>query len=302
VRVLRNAANLGFVGSCNAGAAAARGEFVLFLNNDTQVCAGWLAALVRCFAEEPDAGLVGAKLVYPDGRLQEAGGIVFSDGSGWNYGRFDDPNDPRYDFRREADYCSGAAIMLRRALFDELGGFDTRYAPAYYEDTDLAFAVRAAGRKVYYEPRSRVVHFEGVTAGTDLGAGIKQYQVINREKFLAKWADALAAQPAPIDAKKLAPAAANFRHARRVLIVDAYTPTPDQDSGSLRMVNLMRLLRSLGYRVSFIPDNYAHFGKYTEALQELGVEALYHPYVADPTQWLRENGASLDAIVAFSRA
>ena len=142
IRVHRNAQNLGFVGSCNAGAAMARGEFVVFLNNDTVVTAGWLRALLDCFAQEPDAGLVGSKLVYPDGRLQEAGGIVFSDGSGWNYGRFGDPSDPRYNMRREADYCSGAAIMLPRALLEKLGGFDTRYAPAYYEDTDLAFAVR----------------------------------------------------------------------------------------------------------------------------------------------------------------
>jgi len=297
IRVLRNEHNLGFVGSCNAGAARARGEFVLFLNNDTVVTPGWLDALVRCFAEQPDAGLVGAKLVYPDGRLQEAGGIVFSDGSGWNYGRFGDPADPRYDYRREADYCSGAAIMLRTDFFRALGAFDTRYAPAYYEDTDLAFAVRAAGKKVYFEPRARVVHFEGITSGTDVGAGIKQYQVVNREKFLAKWRDALAAQPAPIDSAKLAGTAANFRTPKHVLIVDAYTPTPDQDSGSLRMVNLMRLLRALGYRVSFMPDNYAHFGKYTEALQALGVEALYHPFAADPAAWLRENGAALDAVV-----
>ena len=139
IHVLRNASNLGFVGSCNAGAAIANGEFLYFLNNDTVVTAGWLDALLRCFDEEADAGLVGAKLVYPDGRLQEAGGIVFRDGSGWNYGRFDDPADPRYNFRREADYCSGAAILIRRDLFERLGGFDSRYAPAYYEDTDLAF-------------------------------------------------------------------------------------------------------------------------------------------------------------------
>ena len=138
IHPLRNERNLGFIGSCNAGAAAASGEYVLFLNNDTVVTHGWLDALIACFAEEADAGLVGAKLVYPDGRLQEAGGIVFRDGSGWNYGRFDNPSDPRYEFRREADYCSGAAIMLRREFFNELGGFDSRYAPAYYEDTDLA--------------------------------------------------------------------------------------------------------------------------------------------------------------------
>ncbi|MBN8886381.1 MAG: glycosyltransferase [Rudaea sp.] len=297
IRAVRNERNLGFIGSCNAGAALAHGEFVLFLNNDTVVTRGWLDALVACFAEEPDAGLVGAKLVYPDGRLQEAGGIVFRDGSGWNYGRFDNPNDPRYEYRREADYCSGAAIMLPRALFERLGAFDTRYTPAYYEDTDLAFAVRAAGKKVFYEPRSVVIHFEGITSGTDTGSGVKQYQVVNREKFLDKWKDALTRQPAPIDSAKLAPAAANFRSPRRVLVVDAYTPTPDQDSGSLRMTNLMRLLREAGWHVSFLPDNWAHAEKYTEGLQALGVEALYHPFFADPAAWLRENGESLDAVI-----
>lgn len=297
LRTIRNAQNLGFVGSCNAGAAAARGEYVLFLNNDTVVTPGWLDALLRCFAEEPDAGLVGAKLVYPDGRLQEAGGIVFRDGSGWNYGRFEDPADPRYNFRREADYCSGAAIMLRRALFESLGGFDQRYAPAYYEDTDLAFAVRAAGLKVYYEPRSTVIHFEGITAGTDTGSGTKRYQVVNREKFLEKWNSALVQQPPPIDDAALAPRAATFRREKRLLIIDACTPTPDQDSGSLRMVNLMRLLRALGWQVTFFADNRLYVAGYTEALQSLGVEVLYAPYMNDPIRLFRQRGGEFDAIL-----
>jgi O-antigen biosynthesis protein len=297
IRALHNAQNLGFIGSCNAGAAEAKGEFVLFLNNDTVVTAGWLDALLRCFDQEPQAGLVGAKLVYPDGRLQEAGGIVFRDGSGWNYGRFDDPADPRYGFRREADYCSGAAIMLRTNLFRQLGAFDTRYTPAYYEDTDLAFAVRAAGFKVFYEPHSVVIHFEGITSGTDTGSGIKRYQVVNREKFVEKWTSALALQPAPIDNAKLAENAANYRVRGHILIIDSYTPTPDQDSGSLRMINLMRILRQLGYAVSFLPDNHAHAGRYTEALQALGVEALYHPFVPNAIAWLREHGRALDAII-----
>lgn len=297
VRTIRNGENLGFVGSCNAGAAAARGEFVLFLNNDTVVTPGWLEALLRCFAEEPDAGLVGAKLVYPDGRLQEAGGIVFRDGSGWNYGRFEDPADPRYNFRREADYCSGAAILLRRAVFESLGGFDRRYAPAYYEDTDLAFAVRAAGLKVYYEPRSTVIHFEGITSGTDTSSGTKRYQVVNREKFLAKWNSALALQPQPIDDAALAPRAATFRRDKRLLIIDACMPTPDQDSGSLRMVNLMRLLRALGWQVTFFADNRLYVEGYTEALQSLGVEVLYAPYMNDPIKLFRQRGNEFDAIL-----
>ncbi|MEP6483675.1 MAG: glycosyltransferase [Rudaea sp.] len=297
IHVVRNTVNLGFVGSCNAGAAIAKGEFIVFLNNDTVVTSGWLQSLLDCFAQEPDAGLVGSKLVYPDGRLQEAGGIVFRDGSGWNYGRYDDPADPRYNFRREADYCSGAAIMLHREFFAKLGGFDERYAPAYYEDTDLAFATRAAGKKVFVEPRSTVVHFEGITAGTDVGSGMKRFQTVNRETFVEKWKKELASQPEPIHEVARAERAANWRDIGHVLIVDSYTPTPDQDSGSLRMLNLMLLLRELGYAVSFLPDNRAHAGAYTHALQDLGVQTLYHPFVSDPMAWLRENGAHLTAVI-----
>ena len=294
IRCVRNDENLGFVGSCNAGAAIARGDYLLFLNNDTVVTMGWLGALLRCIEEAPDAGLVGAKLVYPDGRLQEAGGIVFDDGSGWNVGRFGDADDARYNFRREVDYCSGAAIVLRRALFARLGAFDTRYAPAYYEDTDLAFTVRAAGLKVYYEPAATVMHFEGITAGTDTAGGIKRYQVINREKFIGKWKAALARQPAP---GTPITRAATHRAKKRVLIVDATTPTPDQDSGSLRMLNLMRVLASLGCQVSFLPDNRIFVAGYTPALQELGVEALYSPYAQDPVALFRERGREFDLIV-----
>ncbi len=294
IRSIRNAENLGFVGSCNAGAAIAQGDFVLFLNNDTLVTADWLGALLRCFAEQADAGLVGSRLVYPDGRLQEAGGIVFNDGSGWNYGRFEDPADSRFAFRREVDYCSGAAIMLRRDLFERLGGFDQRYAPAYYEDTDLAFAVRAAGLKVYYEPRSRVIHFEGITAGTDTGSGMKRYQLVNREKFLDKWNHALRRQPPPGTPIHLA---ATHRARRRILIIDATTPTPDQDSGSLRMVNLMRILRGNHCHVVFMASNQAWIERYTADLQALGIEVLYQPWLGSPATFFRERGGEFDAIV-----
>lgn len=290
----RNAANLGFIGACNAGLRRASGEYVVFLNNDTEVCAGWLEALVGTFEARTDAGLVGAKLIYPDARLQEAGGIVFDDGSGWNYGRFDDPRDPRYNFVREVDYCSGAAIMLPRLLLDELGGFDGRYAPAYYEDTDLAFRIRDLGLKVYYQPAAEVIHHEGISSGTDLASGVKRHQVINQKTFVERWAEALPRQPAPGTPIAVA---REHRVRGRVLIVDATTPEPDQDSGSVRMVNLIRILTGDGWKVQFLTENRAYVPRYTAALQQLGVEVLYHPFVDDVPRWFAEHGKLLDAVI-----
>jgi GT2 family glycosyltransferase len=186
VRVVRNDKQLGFIGACNAGAAAARGQYLVFLNNDTQVQPGWLRELRDTFDNEPTAGFVGSKLIYPDGRLQEAGGVIRRDGRAALIGRNADPNDPRFSYLRRADYCSGASIMVPRELFESLGGFDTHFAPAYYEDTDLACRVRQAGREVFYQPLSVVVHYEGMTGGTSVATGIKRHQVVNEAKFAAR--------------------------------------------------------------------------------------------------------------------
>ena len=286
--------NGGFIAACNDGAALARGEYLVFLNNDTVPQPGWLDALLDTFDMHADAGLVGAKLVYPDGRLQEAGGVVFADGSGWNYGRNEDPADCRFNYLRDADYLSGAAIATSRAMFQQLGGFDVRFAPAYYEDTDLAFAVRAAGLRVLYQPQAIVVHDEGTSAGTDPTSGMKSAQVRNQQVFAEKWRDALGKQlpagsiPTPALLHCLQP---------QVLIIDALTPQPDRDSGSLRLVNLMRMLIADGAHVVFLPANRTGDGQYTQALQQLGVECWHAPHATRIPAWLREHGARFDTVL-----
>ena len=196
VTVVRQEENQRFLKNCNRAAERARGEFLLLLNNDTTVTEGWLPPLLQLF-EKPDVGIVGPKLLFPNGKLQEAGGIIWQDASGWNYGRADDPSRPQYSYVRETDYVSGAALMVRRSLWQELGGFDETFAPAYYEDTDLCFSARQAGYKVLYQPASSVVHYEGVTNGTDLAGGQKQYQVVNQQRFLDKWRETLDERPFP---------------------------------------------------------------------------------------------------------
>jgi GT2 family glycosyltransferase/glycosyltransferase involved in cell wall biosynthesis len=291
---LRNKTNSGFISSCNRGAEAARGKYLVFLNNDTLVKQGWLTALIDTFAEEPRAGVIGSKLIYPNGRLQEAGGIIWRDASGWNYGKSDDPQKPEYNYLREVDYCSAAAFMIPKALFEAVGGFDSRYAPAYYEDTDLSFKVRRAGYKVLYQPLSEVVHYEGVTGGTDVTSGTKKHQEINRSTFAEAWAAELMTKPA---SGNLAFLQQPPPGRKSILVIDHHIPMPDRDSGSVRMFQVLKLLRQLGDRVTFIPDNLANTAPYVGELQKRGIQVFYYPYVKSIRDFLIAQGSRFDVIV-----
>lgn len=296
IRLLRNETNMGFIGSCNAAARIARGEFVLFLNNDTQVLANWLEPLVALFRAHPNVGAVGSKLLYPDGRLQEAGGIIWRDGSGWNYGRLADPAAPVYNYVRDVDYCSGAALMVPRPLFMRLGGFDTRYAPAYFEDADLCFRLREMGLRTLYQPRSQVVHHEGVSHGTDLAVGVKSHQVRNRATFVRAWADTLARDHFP-NGTEIMRARDHAAHREIVLVIDHYVPQPDRDAGSRSILAFVTALLGVGMAVKFWPHNLCHMPVYTEALQDMGVEVFHGPDHPTLDAWLRDNGAALDHVL-----
>ena len=191
IKIIRNTENMRFLKNCNQAAMKAAGKYIVFLNNDTTVQEGWLSALLSVMETQENVGLVGSKLIYPDGTLQEAGGIIWRDASGWNYGRGKNPQASEYNYLKEVDYISGAAIMIRRSLWDQIGGFDERYAPAYYEDSDLAFEVRKAGYQVVYQPASVVIHYEGISNGSDITEGQKAYQIRNQKIFYEKWKEIL---------------------------------------------------------------------------------------------------------------
>lgn len=274
VRVIALAKNQGYVGATNAGIAAARGTHLLLLNNDTRVAHDFIDPLMERLAD-PGVGLVGAKLIYPNGMLQDAGGIVFADGSAWNYGKFKNALSHEHVYARDVDYVSGACTLIRRETLDQLGGgLDPRYSPAYYDDTDLAFAVRSLGLRVIYEPRSVVIHDEGISHGTDENSGVKRYQVINHEKFVEKWGETLAAECPPRD-EAIVEWAARRRNGKRVVVlVDSIVPKPDVDSGSVRRFAFIKELREQGYHVLFAPESAERPEPYTHALLSLGVEVL----------------------------
>ena len=295
VKCVTNGENLRFLRNCNNAAKHAKGQYILFLNNDTQVQPDWLEPLVSLIESAEDIGMVGSKLIYPDGLLQEAGGILWKDGSAWNFGNRQNPALPQFNYVKQVDYISGAAIMLSRALWEEIGGFDETFAPAYCEDSDLAFTVRKMGYRVMYQPKSVVVHFEGVSNGTDTASGQKQYQVVNSRKFREKWAEEL--EKHPKNGENVFQARDYSYGRKTLLMIDHYVPHFDRDAGSRTVYQYLKLFVQAGFNVKFIGDNFYQHEPYTSALQQLGIEVLYGAQLARSWRdWIRENAEHLDYI------
>lgn len=295
--VVHNQQNAGYLESCNTGMKIARGEYICLLNNDVNVLPASFDALLRTFKRMPSAGLVGSKLIYPTGQLQEAGGIVWNDGSAWNVGRLRDINEPQFNYLRSVDYCSAASIMVPKRVLETLGGFDPKYKPAYYEDTDLAFRIRSLGLDVFYQPESVIIHYEGISHGKAVSEGLKKHQLINAETFYSTWQAQLKRhRPNGKDPDQ----EKDRGFGLRVLLIDKCTPSPDRDAGSVVLLNLMLILRHLGYQPTFIPDdNYANLIPYTPLCQSLGIECLYHPYVTSVKQHLDQFGSRYDLVILF---
>lgn len=295
IQYARNLSNLGFIKSCNYGSSLARGKYLYFLNNDTVVMPGTISELLKTFENFSAVGVAGSKLIYPNGHLQEAGGIIWEDASGWNFGRNQNPCLPMYNYAREVDYCSGASIMIDRELFIRLGLFDINFTPAYYEDVDLAFKARAMGLKVIYQPLSQVIHFEGVTSGTDLSCGVKAYQLVNQINFQKKWHVELGRQLK--NAENVEKAKDRYC-AYRVLFVDAQILTPNADAGSLLILNMMMLFQELGFQVTFSKDgNLDDRDKHILDMQKIGIEVLYAPYALSLKDHLKECSDRYDLVI-----
>ncbi|MBL0149850.1 MAG: glycosyltransferase [Ideonella sp.] len=250
-RILRQDHNLGFLRAVNLAAEQATGEHLLLLNNDAVVEPRTLAQAVARLATEPGVGAVGGPILLWDGRLQEAGSIIWRDGSCLGYGRGDSPDAPAYRFVRDVDYCSGALLLIRRALFEQLGRFDDAFAPAYYEESDFCVRLWEAGHRVVCDPAVRVKHFE---FASDVGSGRAiELQTQHRALFVARHPDFLAGRPLP-DAASILLA----RHrlpvgAKRVLVIDDRVPLPWLGQGYPRAASLVAAMVADGHFVTHYP-------------------------------------------------
>ena len=294
LRIADMSDNGGFGANCNNAASQARGEYLFFLNNDTMVQPRSIDLLLETFTMFPNTGIAGSKLLYPDGRVQDAGGIIWRDGSAWNYGHSSFHDTPAHGYSRVTDYVAGAALLIRKSLFDELGGFDSLYAPAYYEDTDLCMKVNQMGLEVRLQPESLVMHDEGTSYGTDLAQEGKHNQVINARKFFDRWEDELRGHRENGDQPEFEK---ERRVKKRILLIDARMLTPDADSGSLRMTNLCRAFTADGHKVTFVPKNLQAHPPYDSQLKKAGIEVIALPHTRNIETFLAERGAEFDVVV-----
>lgn len=271
--IVSNETNLGFLRNCNNAAKHAKGEYLVFLNNDTVTERDWLHELLDVFERFEHVGIVGSKLIYADKLLQEAGGILWQDGSAWNYGNRDNPDKPEYNYLKEVDYVSGASMMVLRKLWDEIGGFDERYVPAYNEDSDLCMEAHKRGYGVWYQPFSVVIHYEGISHGRDVSKGIKKYQQVNQQKFIEKWTAELQ-QKSRKGANVFLERQRGKQH-KYILVIDHELPMVDTNAGARTMSNFVDTFLSLGYKVAFWSAHPYPPQHYKKELQEKGVEVIW---------------------------
>ena len=296
IKVVRNEKPLGFLKNCNKASRYAKGKYILFLNNDTLVQPKWLDYLLETIEKDKSIGMVGPKFLFPNGLLQEAGGIVWNDGSAWNYGRNSNPESPECNYLKEVDYITGACILINKKLWEDIGGFDERYVPAYYEDTDIAFEIRKMGYKVVYQPKSVVIHYEGISHGKDPTKGIKNYMEINREKFVEKWAEVLKKDHFP-PGENVFLARDKSAGRKRILVIDCCVPIYDISAGTRAVYTWLKVFKDLGLKITFIGDDFYNYEPYTSELQQMGIEVLYGLYYARYWKnWMYQNLKYFDYI------
>jgi GT2 family glycosyltransferase len=287
---IRNKENMGFLFNCNNAAKHARCDYILFLNNDTQVQPNWLSSLYELMERDESIGVVGSKFVFPDGSLQEAGCTLCKGAAVTFYGKGNSPLKPDFNYVKEVDYISGASIMVRKALWDKLGGFDERFAPAYCEDVDLAFSVRQMGYKVVYQPKSVVVHFESISYG-DIATGEKGRHVFaNQQKLYEKWKHVLLAEH-DVQGENIFFDRDRSHGKRVILCIENSVPTKDEERAYLK------LLVEMGYHVIFMPADFLQNKPYSYLPEQMGVMVLYGDFYKDDwKKWIEDNGMYIDYV------
>jgi FkbM family methyltransferase len=286
---LANPESLGFLLTCNRAASMARGRVLCFLHSDTIVSPDWLRSLVNALDEVPAAAIAGGMMLNADGTIREAGWRILSDGEGYPLGRGSNARDGAHTYRRRVDCVTGGCLAIRRAHFEKIGGFDKLYAPALYEDFDLAFRLRRRGLHAIYEPRSQIVHFGSASRGATQRDVLS---AINHRKFTQRFANILRKQPFDTSDRFA------LRHGSEtgpvILVVQPGIPQPERQAGDVLVSRYLSLLLDAGWCVVFAPMDGRADGPVADWLERLGIELIRAPQTVE--SWLSENGSHVQRV------
>jgi GT2 family glycosyltransferase len=252
--IIRNNENLHFLKACNQALPHVRGKYLIFLNNDAEIIKDTISSAMQTITENSKCGAVGGKIILPDGKLQEAGSIIWNDGSCLGYGRGQSPNQPEYNFKRITDYCSGAFLLTKTELLERHGGFDKRFVPAYYEETDYCLWLQEQGLNVIYDPKAVIRHFEFGSGISDTAIALQQK---NQKVFYEKHKIQLTKHYKPnINTVLKARFAASQHNKKRILYIDDRIPHNNLGSGFPRSNTIIRCMVELGYQITIYPLNF----------------------------------------------
>ena len=274
-----------FLLNCKKAAKRARGKYILFLNNDTKVHKEWLTYLLKLIENDEKVGMVGSKLIYPDGLLQEAGGIVWSNGECLNFGKGSNSDYPEYNYVKEVDYISGIAIVIKKSLWKKIGGLNEKFTSENYAKIDLAFKIRKCGYKIIYQPKSIIEYHSRMNYRKDDSS---LNQKIDNKIFIQQWNNDLENQ-----LKKGNNFMARDRciNKSRIFVIDKYVPSFDKYAGDRCSFMYLNIFKEIGFHVTFLPSDSKKKEPYTTILQQNGIEVLYGNRYDNKNleKWLKEN-------------
>ena len=295
VHYIRNNEMAGFPKSCNMGVASCNGRFIVFLMNYCLVTDNWLEPLVE-LSNTKNIGAIGSKLINSDGKLLEAGGVVWNDATLFSYGAGDNPERPEYNFVREVDYCSGDALFVKKDSYEKINGFDEGFKTMNFGSMDICFSLKELGYKVFYNPKFKIIQLEELLIKGDADIGTKERKKTDLELFKKKWG-AVLLKKHPVKNPFNIMAVKTRSNAKKILVIDRYVPNFDKDAGSYRMYNILKILVDLGFNVTFIGNNFCRNYPYDSILQQEGIEVIYSPFITSIEHYLSQSGPGFNVVI-----
>lgn len=250
-----------------AALGISKGKYICLLDNNTIILPNWLESLVETIEADTNVGCVGSKLLYPYGLLQEAGGVITQDAAFISYGENEHPKDYKYDYKRGVDYCKTGSILFRKTDYLEINMPDKKLSDPIYAMVDFCLSMQhTLCKQVLYQPSSILIQ--------SMNNSDEKEEDNCRNVFIDKWGKLISSKYPDQD---LDLAAKRHLPKRTITVIDAYLPFFDKESGSNRLLQLLKIFQHLGYHVCYIPNDGKYVKPYYDLLtSKLGITVLHN--------------------------